>query len=206
MSSNLPNPRISKVEVDARFPDRWSPRAFLAEALTAEQVGALLEASRWAPSAFNEQPWRIVWATESAGLEFLKGFLMDANRVWADKVPFLAFFVAKTRFSKNGKPNPTALFDCGAAWMSMALQARALGLYAHGMSGIQGEKLREALGLDAEGWQVVAAVAVGKRGDAASLPEGYRAMEALSDRHPLENVAKEVTGAVLNNGKAELAF
>jgi nitroreductase len=189
---NLPNGRAVEAEVDPRFPDRWSPRAFTGEALTETQVGALLEAVRWAPSAYNEQPWNLVYSVGGEGLEVLRELLVDGNRLWADRAPFLAFFLAKRHFAQNGRENPTALFDCGAAWMSLALQARALGLYAHGMSGFHKDKAFEVLDVDRKQWDIVAAVAVGRRAGAEVIPEKLRAMERPSDRKHIDDFTTRV--------------
>ena len=56
--------------------ERWSPRAFSDEPVSSEQLGSILEAARWAPSCYNEQPWRFVVATRSDAEGFeRRGFL-----------------------------------------------------------------------------------------------------------------------------------
>ncbi len=39
------------------FLDRWSPRSFLPDPISEEDVATLFEAARWSPSCFNDQPW-----------------------------------------------------------------------------------------------------------------------------------------------------
>ena len=58
--------RDAQAPADAQFIGRWSPRAFNGEALSHAQVMALIEAARWAPSCFNSQPWRFVYATKDS--------------------------------------------------------------------------------------------------------------------------------------------
>jgi nitroreductase len=56
---------------DTNFPihgviaNRWSPRAFRADPVSTEQLGALFEAARWGASCCNAQPWHYLAATSS---------------------------------------------------------------------------------------------------------------------------------------------
>ncbi|MDD5708685.1 MAG: nitroreductase family protein, partial [Kiritimatiellae bacterium] len=117
------------------FVDRWSPRAYLPEPIPEHQIRMLFEAARWAPSCFNEQPWLFVYATSEADRSRFAAALVEKNRAWAGIAPLLIFVLARRNFRQSGKQNRHAAFDSGAAWMSLALQARKLGLYAHGMAG-----------------------------------------------------------------------
>lgn len=178
--------------VDPLFPARWSPRAFSDAALTEGQVKVLLEAARWAPSAANHQPWRLVWALrgEPAFAAILDG-LVPFNRDWAEKAAALIVVASKDRaVGRDGAeaPNRWAAFDSGAAWMSLALQAARDGLAAHAMGGFDAAALAAALGLP-EGHSLQAVVAVGHPGRPDSLPEPLRAREAPSPRLPLEEIA-----------------
>ena len=135
MSTKPPNPRSAEVEVDSIFTDRWSPRAFLPDPLPGHQIQALFEAARWAPSCFNEQPWFFLYATEPEDREIFASILVKKNQVWAGRAPLLMFAIARRKFQQSGKENRHAPFDTGAAWLSLALQARRFGLYAHAMAG-----------------------------------------------------------------------
>jgi nitroreductase len=187
----FPAARKPEAPVDPMFPDRWSPRSFLPDPVPAGDVGILLEAARWTPSCFNEQPWLFLYAVREVDRARFASALSEKNRAWASKAPLLLFLAARTGFARTGKPNRHAAFDAGAAWMSLALQARRLGLYAHAMAGFDAGKARAVLGLPAEGWEILAAVAVGRRGDPGSLPEDLRAAEAPSPRKPLAEVGRE---------------
>jgi nitroreductase len=183
-----PNQRVPEAEVDSMFVDRWSPRAFLPDPIPEHQVKSLFEAARWAPSCFNEQPWLFMYATTAEDRNRFASALVEKNRVWASKAPMLLFVLAKRNFAQSGKPNRYAPFDAGAAWMSFALQARKLGLYAHGMAGFDINKAYEVLGVSKEEYDVMAAVAVGKKGDPQQLPLQAREMEAPNGRKPLSEV------------------
>ncbi len=96
---------------------RWSPRAFADRIVERATLVRLLEAARWAPSCFNEQPWRYIVATRENPAEFgkLLGCLMEGNQVWAKHAPVLIISVAKLAFAHDGKPNRHAFHDVGAA-------------------------------------------------------------------------------------------
>ena len=190
MNDAAPNPRRAEAEVDPRFLDRWSPRAFLSDPVPEESIRSLFEAARWAPSAMNEQPWLFLYAvSEEERARFLEP-LVEGNRVWAKRAPLLLYVLARRTFETSGKPNRTALFDTGAAWISLALEARRLGLYAHGMAGFDQEKAHRILGAPEEAYEVIAAVAIGRKGARSDLPEELAAREEPSGRKPLASVAR----------------
>lgn len=191
MGGKPPNDRIAECEVDSIFTDRWSPRAFLSDPLPEHQIKSLFEAARWAPSCFNEQPWLFVYATEPGQREKLVSALVPKNQRWASKCPLLMFVLARRQFAESGRENRHAPFDAGSAWMSLALQARRLGLYAHGMAGFSIKKAYEVLGVSDEEYLIMAAIAVGRKGDADQLPEDLRSMESPNTRKPLAEVATD---------------
>jgi nitroreductase len=179
--------RTTDQKVDSLFLDRWSPRAFDGSSIPAADRDALFEAARWAPSAFNAQPWRLLYAERGDANwdRFLTG-LIPFNQGWAKEAGLLVYFVSSE--TSSDKPLYSHSFDTGAAWMSLALQAERLGLRAHGMTGLDFDTARTVLGIP-EGYRLEAAVAVGRQGDAASLPDGLREREVPSDRKPLAEVA-----------------
>ena len=191
MSTKPPNPRSAEVEVDSIFTDRWSPRAFLPDPLPGHQIQALFEAARWAPSCFNEQPWFFLYATEPEDREIFASILVKKNQVWAGRAPLLMFVIARRKFQQSGKENRHAPFDTGAAWLSLALQARRFGLYAHAMAGFNLAKAHQVLGVPQEDYHIMAAIAVGRKGDEEHLPEDLRQMEAPNSRKPLSEVASQ---------------
>lgn len=168
---------------------RWSPRAFSAQAVEPLKLRSLLEAARWAASCFNEQPWNFIVATKESELEFerLLGCLVESNARWARHAPVLMLSVARLNFERNAKPNRHAFHDVGQAAASLTLQATALGLVVHQMAGFDVAKARERFNIP-EGYEPVAAIAVGYQGDLESLPEDLREKEsAPRTRRPLES-------------------
>lgn len=185
------NTRIAGAPADRQFMDRWSPRAFSGEPLREGTLATLFEAARWSPSCFNEQPWIFLYAESPLDHALFASCLVEFNQKWAAKAPVLAFVLAKKRFAKTGEPNRWAAFDAGAAWMSLALQARKIGLYTHAMAGFDEEKAYEALRVPREEYDILAAVAIGRHGDPEDLPPEMRKNEAPSGRKPPSEVAHE---------------
>jgi len=177
--------------VDELFLDRWSPRAMSGEGVTDEELMTLFEAARWAPSSYNNQPWRILYARRETGQwPVFFGLLVEGNQAWAKDAAALLLFVSKETFDFNGKPYPTHSFDTGAAWENLALQATMLGLITHGMQGFDYERARAELRIP-EGFRVEAMIAVGQPGDPAQLPERLREREAPSGRKSLAEITCE---------------
>lgn len=169
---------------------RWSPRAFASEPISDHDLKLILEAARWAASSYNEQPWRFLVARKSDP-HFPKfvDILVPGNQIWAKHAEVLMITAYKETFSHNGSPNRYGLHDAGQAFANLALQAAALGFYAHGMGGFDYERARTELSIP-EGFGVGAAIALGYVGDPDSLPESYRSMEqAPRTRKPLPSIA-----------------
>lgn len=187
--------RIAEYPIDPQFLNRWSPRAYTGADISEETVMTFLEAARWAPSSYNAQPWRFVYArrgTQHWGT--LLGLLNEFNRSWAEQASVLLIVLSRTTFTPPGATAPasapTHSFDTGSAWAYLALQASLSGWHAHGMAGFDKEKARTELGVPAE-YAVEAAVAIGKLGDKSLLPERMQAGETPSTREPLSKLAFE---------------
>jgi len=177
--------------VDPQFVSRWSPRAFTVTPMGEPDVMRLLEAARWAPSASNHQPARFAWGLRGdTAFKAIHDGLLGFNKVWAEKAAALVVVASKPVVEKDGveSENVWHAFDAGSAWMSMALQAQAMGLVAHAMGGFDAGILAPALHLP-KGYVIHAVVAFGTQGDAADLPEKQQAREHPSDRRPVREVA-----------------
>ncbi len=153
--------------------DRWSPRAFADRPVAAPIVRSLFEAARWAPSAFNEQPWAfIVGTTEQPDVrDAVLDTLVPPNAAWASGAPVLAVAIAKSRYTKNDKPNRYATYDLGQAVAHLSVQATAQGLAVHQMAGFSADQVRERFDVP-EGWEPLVAFAIGYPGEPEQLPEG----------------------------------
>lgn len=168
----MEKPAISDAPIHSLLQYRWSPRAYKAQALSKEQINTLLEAARWAASAFNEQPWRFLIAdrNNTATFETMLGCLVPANQTWAENAGLLMISFAHTTFNRNGKPNRHAFHDVGLAAGQLALQATAMGLQAHMMAGIDRDQIAQSYTVPAD-HEAVAAIAVGVPDQPDSLGE-----------------------------------
>ncbi|NER66636.1 nitroreductase family protein [Pseudomonas sp. MAFF212427] len=189
------NPRIAEHAIDEQFIQRWSPRAFTAEPIEQATLLSFLEAARWAPSAYNSQPWRFLYARRNTpNWERFLGLLNEFNRSWAQHASALVLVMSKTTFTAPGASEETPAlwhtFDTGSAWGHLALQASLSGWHTHGMAGFDQELARQELKIP-DGYVMHAMVAVGKLGDKASLAEYLQAREVPSPRKPLSELAAE---------------
>jgi len=174
------------------FLDRWSPRAFDGSEMPVRDLMTVLEAARWAPSAYNIQPWRFLYARR--GDENWAAFLATLdpfNAAWAENASALVFALSDTRLPEADGAveaiSPTHRFDAGAAWAQLALQATASGYQAHAMAGVDFVKVRKTLRVP-ERYFIEIAIAVGTQSDPASLPAGLRDREKPSGRLPLDEI------------------
>lgn len=173
------------------FLERWSPRSFDGSAMPQADLDLIFEAAGWAPSSFNYQPWRFLYAHNGdASWDSFLSLLIPFNASWAKNASVLIFVVSDRNMIAYGeeKPSHSHSFDAGAAWATMALQATAMGYHAHGMTGVDFDKAREVLGVP-DNFRIEAAIAIGRKDAPEKLPEGLREREVQSDRKPLSEIA-----------------
>jgi nitroreductase len=196
--SALPDPRDHRRadhEIEPLFTRRWSPRAMNASPVAAADLNRLFEAARWAPSTYNEQEWRFLYAhREGPHWNTFFGLLMEANQMWCKNAGVLIVVVSHKVFERNKNPNPVHTFDSGLASENLLLQAATMGLVAHGMAGFDRARAKVQLVVP-DDYQVEAMIAVGHPGDPADLPESLREREIPSGRKPIGEIALEGTFA-----------
>ena len=179
--------------VDPIFVSRWSPRAFDAIPMPVLDLYTILEAARWAPSAYNIQPWRFIYAMrDDAHWDAFLDLLDPFNASWAQNASALVFLVSDTLTPAHGSSparlSRTHSFDAGAAWAHLALQATALGYQAHAMAGIHFAIVRQRL-LVPDHYRVEIAIAIGRQTDPFGLPKALQEREKPSLRLALEEIA-----------------
>ncbi len=191
--STLPDTTERKADfpIEPLFTRRWSPRAMTGERINDQRLMTLFEAARWAPSSYNEQEWRFVYAArETAHWSTLFEFLVPDNQAWCKNASHLIIVLSKRTFTMNGKPNAVHEFDSGAAFQNLCLQAAALGLVAHGMAGFNRDAVREKLAVP-EDFAIHAMVAVGIYGNVEALPPKLQEIDKPSTRKPLSALIAE---------------
>ncbi|MCS6894488.1 MAG: nitroreductase family protein, partial [Deltaproteobacteria bacterium] len=141
---------------------RWSPREFADEPLAEEEMLPLFEAARWAPSSYNEQEWRYVYALKGQPEfnEFLL-FLVDQNQSWAKNSGCLTVLIGKKTFTHNGNPNKSFQLDCGISLGFLLCESALRGLAVHPMAGFYRDRIVEYLGLS-EDYEPLCCIAIGK--------------------------------------------
>ncbi|WP_417848139.1 nitroreductase family protein [Thalassoglobus sp.] len=194
--TNLPNPlehRKSDHPIEELFLKRWSPRAMNGEAVELESLNRLFEAARWAPSTYNEQEWRFLFArNQTANWSTFFDLLGEANQAWCQKAGALVIVFSREKFTKNGKPNPVHQFDAGLATQNLLLQAASIGLVAHPMAGFDRGASTRALNVP-DGFEPHCMIAIGHPGNPEDLPENYQSLEQPSGRKPIDSIAREGT-------------
>ena len=150
------------MEVVDLIKDRFSPYEFTDRQLTEQDLKTLFEAAGKAASAFNEQPWRFIYALKQDVEEFkaLHGCLVEANQGWAENVAALVIAVTSTSYEKNGNKNGTAEHDLGLAVGNLTVQASAMSIFLHQMGGILPQHAIDTLGIP-EGYLPLTAIALG---------------------------------------------
>jgi len=169
--ANNTNPILEEIR------QRRSPRAFSEKPVELEKVQSLLEAARWAASAFNEQPWRfIIGIKGDKTWDIILGTLVEWNQKWAQKAPVLVINIGKKTSSFNGKPNATYAYDTGQAVAMMVTEAVNQGLIGHQMSGFDAEKASELFEIS-DDFQPISVTAFGYLGNPELLPEDMKESE-----------------------------
>lgn len=180
--------RVANYPIQSLILSRTSPRAFSDERLTEEELMALFEAARWAPSSYNGQPWRFSYARRGdKEWDLFFNVLIEFNKLWCKKADTLVVVVSKNNFEHNNKPARTSQYDTGAAWMSLALEAHARNIIAHGMEGFDYDAIKKNLKIP-DGFTVEAMIAIGKPGKKEDLPKELQEKETISQRKPLKDI------------------
>lgn len=157
--------------------ERWSPLGFDPGPVEEEKILTMFEAARWAPSAYNEQPWRYVYAQKADdGRDVLEGLLMEGN-AWAKNAGVLLVSFSKKTFTRNGNPNRHHLHDLGAANAYLVAQLPSLGLIGHQMSGFDHDRANAALGVP-DDFEPGSMIAVGYYAGQDGLSEQQKQREA----------------------------
>lgn len=182
---------VTAVPVHDLIASRWSPRAFARRPVESDKLHALLEAARWAPSAYNLQPWRfLVWRREHDADSFEQAFgtLSSTNQSWISRVPVLIGVLSDTR-GTEGKVNGSAAYDTGAAVFALSLQAESLGLHLHQIGGFDRQELRARFQLPVE-LALHTVLAIGYRDEPEVISSDVLRQRELSprERRPLNEI------------------
>lgn len=158
-----------KYPIIKEIAERFSPRFFSEEKITQKEIDKIFEAARLTPSAYNNQPWLFYWAQKGDKIfDKLFSCLSSYNQGWAKTAPFLVL-CCFTEESERGK-NPYAVYDLGAAVISLILQAKAAGIYARQMALFDHGKVKKLFKLE-KNYQPFIIVTLGKIGNYLQAPQ-----------------------------------
>jgi len=161
------------------------------ESISQDELNALFEAARWAPSAGNTHPWRILFAhRDSEHWSLFFGLLVERNQVWCRNAAVLLLFISRRTNEQTGRALITHSYDTGAAWENLALQGTLKGLVVHGMAGFDYARAKTTLNIP-DDFQVEAMAAVGRPGPITVLPEDFQARESPNTRRPITELVFE---------------
>ncbi|MSP51837.1 MAG: nitroreductase [Alphaproteobacteria bacterium] len=177
--------RTADWPIESMILKRWSPRAMSGESITDTELMTMLEAARWAPSSYNSQPWRFLYARRgTTHWDTFFNLLGEGNKAWCKHAAVLFVIVTRNFLDAIKQPAVAHMFDAGAAWGNLALQGTKMGLVVHGMQGFDYARAKSALGVP-DDFNVCAMVAVGRPGTIEQIPEGAREREKPNSRNPI---------------------
>lgn len=168
---------------------RWSARAFSTRPVEFSKLLSILEATRWAPSSRNEQPWRYIVFT-NANPEMLKkaqSVLKEINN-YAKRAPILICAITKKIYSDNASPNRLHFHDLGGANENMFLEAFNQGLIMHEMGGFDVQRAKEIFDVPND-YEIGIMIAIGYQDAYHVLPERLRHKSFTPrERKPLSEI------------------
>jgi nitroreductase len=181
----------TKATIHELIASRWSGRAYDSnKPVSRNDIISLIEAARWAPSCYGDQPWRFIVfdkTTDETSWQKAVDCLVEGNRAWAKDAPVLFLSCADSILTKNEKPNRFGQYDTGAATENLCLQAAALGLMVHQMGGYDADKARELFEIP-ERFTPMAMMTVGYQLAEDQIPDDMKEGEyAERLRNPIED-------------------
>lgn len=165
MTQTLPAslPQLDEAALATLFGDARTANAFADIPVSDEQLQAIWEHAKWAPTAANTQPLRVLFVRPGEGRDRLVEHMNDGNKPKTAAAPAVAVLAADTNFHEFmdltfpiGPQMKEFLADDDEARISMAqlnsaiqvgyfiLAIRALGLAAGPMTGIDHAGIDEA--------------------------------------------------------------
>ncbi|MFF4379281.1 malonic semialdehyde reductase [Kitasatospora sp. NPDC001547] len=177
---------------DLLFREARTANTFTDEPVTEEQVQAIYELVKFGPTAFNQQPLRVVLVRSEEARERLVRQMADGNKDKTAAAPLVAILAVDNEFHEELPtqlphfPQAKDLFFSErsvreqSATLNGALQAayfivgvRAAGLAAGPMTGFDAEGINKEFFGDGE-HSVLAVVNIGKPGEDAWFPRSPR--------------------------------
>lgn len=149
------------MDVMKAIKDRRSIRAYKSDAVSREQLMAVLEAVRVAPSWKDKQCWSVIVLSEREKIQALGETVRfnPAEEVY-NTVPYVLVFCADPAKSGNRDEKPYYMTDIGICMQNAVLAAEELGLGTCWVGAFSEQPLKELLGIPEE-MKVVALTPLG---------------------------------------------
>ena len=182
----------STMDVKQAIKTRRAYRSLEPVEITAELVTDLAESAQLAPSCFNNQPWRFVFAYAPDVLKKLHGAMSKGNK-WTEAASMIIAVFSQKDLDCLIKGREYYLFDTGMATAFILLRATELGLMAHPIAGYKEEAVKEILAIPPE-MTLITLLIVGKKAESISplLSEKQIGWEKeRPERLPLEEFVYE---------------
>lgn len=172
---------MNKIELHPLIENRYSAVAFSNKAIDNDIVESLFKAASKAPSSYNDQPWRFVYAKKGEKqFDQLAELLSDTNKLWAPEAAVFVMCIARKTLSKNEKDNRHGFHDLGLAVANLTFQANHMGLFLHQMGGFDYERAQQEFSIPSN-YEPQSILAIGYPGDVDSL-EGIALAKAKAPR------------------------
>jgi nitroreductase len=155
---------------------RRAKRALSEKNIPDEVLNRIMRAATYAPSCFNNQPWRFVVVNEKSKLEGLHESLAGGN-YWMKKAPAIIVLATKPDLdARLSDRREYALLGCGLAAENLMLQAFREDVIGHAIAGFDPLVVKAKLGLP-EDYIVITLIALGYPGDESHLSEKHLVLE-----------------------------
>jgi nitroreductase len=180
-------------EIFSLIVERSSIRAFDSKPVEPDKIKKIFECARWAPSSYNRQPWRFIYATidQKEYYDQLFDLLNESNKSWANSVPLIILTISEVFMKDRMTENKFAFHDTGMSLANLYIMARAIGLEIHPMGGYDKEKAKIILNIP-DGFEPMVMIAVGYRKPLQEIGHDIKEIE-LKPR-----IRKNITEIIMN--------
>ena len=154
------------MDVFQAIKERRAYRSIIPVEITEDLIKDLAGSAGFAPSCFNNQPWRFVFVHDPEVLKSMYEALSQGNE-WAHAASLIIAVFSKKEDDCMIRDREYHQFDCGLGAGFLIMRATELGLVAHPIAGYSPKKTKEILGIPEE-YQVITLIIVGKHSDEIS--------------------------------------
>ncbi len=161
---------------------RKSSVSFSPQKLSSKMIKEIIDASMWAPSSRNAQPWRIIGVqngTENFN-KIISG-LSAGNQIWAKNSGLILIFATNII---DDDFNPKIFLDIGFSGQNAMLKATELNLETHPIGGWDEELVKQAISIPDKS-KVAFLLVVGHKANSSETPK-ERTRDKVEDHFSLE--------------------